>query len=432
MVVSKWLMDKEIKARIELYRRHPFFATLAQHLEVVETKAIPTAAVTWNNSLLINPDFAKKLDHKGMVFVNAHEVMHIVTACFDRRPPGADNIVWNQANDIRINQMIHYDSEMEVPDPEVIKPLGIGPDFEKYKDNQWQTELIYRDLMQNRPEESNCPFCGKGENEGEDEGSEGGGQGSGEDNSDCPFHGDDCDNHGHSTGSDADGDYEGYWWDDSAERIKKDKPTEQQKEEWRKRISSAAAKAKSAGQLPGGLEAFVTDILHPKHDWRQVLLNSVRSSLKGRWTWRKTGRRTAGIVRTPGRDPKPPEALIYIDTSGSMSDDELRRAIAEIAEILRLTGGKGRLLLGDAEIYYDGEIDIGSLTNLPIQRGGTDFRPVFDKIAEGTTPKIFVGFSDLCGPFPENAPDYPVIWCVPKSEYGMGSAPWGETIEVDL
>ena len=61
--------------------------------------------------------------------------------------------------------------------------------------------------------------------------------------------------------------------------------------------------------------------------------------------------------------------------------------------------------------------------------GGTDFNPVFDWVAqEGMEPDALVYFTDLCGPFPKKAPDYPVIWCATTKQ----EAPFGKTIHIDV
>jgi len=43
--------------------------------------------------------------------------------------------------------------------------------------------------------------------------------------------------------------------------------------------------------------------------------------------------------------------------------------------------------------------------------GGTDFRPVFEEIAEmGLEPDALIYFTDSYGSFPTEAPTYPVLW----------------------
>ena len=47
----------------------------------------------------------------------------------------------------------------------------------------------------------------------------------------------------------------------------------------------------------------------------------------------------------------------------------------------------------------------------PICGGGADFRHVFESVATEPAPYCLIYFTDLeCNRFPDNAPDYPVVW----------------------
>lgn len=405
-MIPKDIKDKLIFARLHLFTHHPFFANLAMYLKPVINNVVPTAAVDAKGNLYLNEEFIRSLNHEAMVFVVVHEVMHLVTMTHDRLPSGGNMPLFNIASDIVINKAI-VDANIPLPNPDMIKPLHSKyiKEFAKY--DGWFTEPVYYDLLK---EVEKMP------------------QGSGGDGEGCPT--------GGSTGDkDKDGEFKGYWWDGSGGSTAEERVTEEQKAQWKQRAASAAAAAKAAGKFPGSIEAFVTTLLKPKNDWRKYLRNVSASYLKGNWTWKQISRRTSGQIRTPGREKTLPTAVCYIDTSGSINDKELTRFLSEVAEIIKLGGGKCRLLLGDAEIYYDGDVSLHDIaTKLPVQRGGTDFKVVFEKIKEHKTrPAIFIGFSDLCGPFPAEKPPFKVIWCVPESSWSYkGQAPFGQVIEVKL
>jgi predicted metal-dependent peptidase len=60
--------------------------------------------------------------------------------------------------------------------------------------------------------------------------------------------------------------------------------------------------------------------------------------------------------------------------------------------------------------------------------GGTDFRPVFERLAEEAEPPAAVVFlTDLFGDFPEEPPPYPVIWA---SVTEKKDGPFGETVHL--
>ena len=426
--------DKVITARVNLYSEHPFFATLAQYLGYpIPSWQVPTAGVDGKAKFFLNPEFGQSCNVKDMTFVVAHETMHLVTATTARMPEGANHQLWNISSDIAINYLIinkENGAGIDPPRDEVCKPL-YGGKFEKYFG--WMTEEIYYDLLK---QSKNCPGCQQGNQQGQGQGGQqSGGQGNQPSNSQGGDGSGDCDHSQQSQGGakhSKDCPFDGYWWDESGSGCGgHEGMSEEDIAEWKQRVANAAAEARQAGKLPGALGNFVTDIMQPKKNWRRELRMAANRALRKRYDWKCVARRTAGRVRTPGKSPYLPTATIYMDTSGSMSDEDLRDAIGEMAEIVRLGGGKAKLILADAEVYYCGDVDIDQLKNLPVQRGGTDFRPVFDKIEEeNLNPSIFIGFSDLCGPFPENAPDFPVVWCRPKG--WKDHAPWGRVIDIEL
>lgn len=422
--------DKVITARVNLYSDHPFFAQLAQYLQPRPSWTVPTAGVDSNARFFLNPDFGKACNIKDMTFVVAHETMHLVTATCARMPEGADRNLWNIASDIAINYLIankEHGAGIDLPRPEVIKPL-YGGKFEKYWG--WITEEIYYDLLRTKKK---CPGCqeankqqsgGQGNQpqsggSGQPQDDDGDGEGQGQEGAGGEQHSDDCP-------------FKGYWYDQSGSMCgHAGGMSEEDIAEWKNRVANAAAEARNQGKLPGALGNFVTDLMQPKKNWRRELRMATNRALRKKYDWKKVSRRTAGMVRTPGKSPYMPEALMYMDTSGSMSDDDIREAINEMAEIVRLAGGKCTLILGDAEVYYVGEVNIKALTDLPVQRGGTNFIPVFEEIeARDLKPAIFIGFTDLEGPFPEFAPNYPVVWCRPSGY--KAEAPWGRVIDIEL
>src|SRR3990167_5631897 len=116
-----------------------------------------------------------------------------------------------------------------------------------------------------------------------------------------------------------------------------------------------------------------------------------------------------------------------------MTDANIRTAISEHAAILETAGGDGLLGLFDCDLYHYGEVTLESLKKLPVQRGGTDFRPFFAKVdQEASKPAYAVLFTDLMGPFPERPPEYPVIFCVPKGYAESNPWPTARIIEVEF
>ena len=444
------LLERRLaRARWYMHNHHPFFCRLGQQLTTIWTDAIPTAGVDANGHLYFNPDFASRCSDMDLVFVYAHEVMHLVQMVHGRAPLGVLREPWNIAADACINAVIINDCKIACISPAALnggRPIYGDPKSSDPDEQLWHmlsqgtTEQGYYYLLKN-PEKT----MGKSMEQLMAENGEGSGSGFG-DGTDPG----DMGNSGQPGKGSGSGALKGRWYDDSASRIAKKADskekkngkaqsttggmTEEIKQQWTRRIASAAHAAKTAGKLPGVLDQFVTTLLKPRRSWKNELRAFTTSVIKRTYTWKKLGRRTASLVRTPGMLPDQPTAVVYIDTSGSMSDAELQRCLSETYAIAQLCNAQVHLILGDAEIYYSGMKKAQDLMRLKeVQRGGTDFTVLFKHIEDTFRhkPAVLIGFTDLCGPFPEKAPSFPVVWCRPKSGY-QGTAPWGKVIEVEL
>lgn len=402
------LRNKIVIARRTMVEQFPFFGYIAMHLEPLETEEVPTMAVTSDKKFLVNRKFADSITEKELMWGIAHEAMHLVTESTGRFPTRGNKTLWNFATDIANNYLLsNPEKGAGLPVPS-FNPLYNG--FEKY----WgkTAEAIYYDMLQ----ENFTLGCNKCEGSGEDGEKEQEGSGAGDSG-----HGD------HSEGKCK------HWYDDSGSRCSE--ATQEDREVWKRIVQQAAEQARQAGNLPGALGEFITELSQPKKDWRRELQYYVSVFCKRRYDWKIRNRRTvASRIITPGYSPFLPRGIVGMDTSGSMSDDDIRKCINEHAGILAVAGGEGKLGLFDAELYYFGDVSIQAITRLPVQRGGTDFRPFFEMVdKEQEKPAYVVVFTDLMGPFPTEAPEYPVIFCVPK---GTSSEhfPWNSArvIEIDI
>lgn len=132
----------------------------------------------------------------------------------------------------------------------------------------------------------------------------------------------------------------------------------------------------------------------------------------------------------PGKHPRLPIAVVAVDTSGSISDEELRNFISECSEILRLTGGRMRVIMFDAEVYFDGDVEDFRTDVTQFQRGGTDFQVVMDHLEETEKPNLLVFFTDLYAPYPDKNPGYPVVWGLTPN-HNEDPVPFGEVVVIE-
>ncbi|HEV2283457.1 MAG TPA: VWA-like domain-containing protein [bacterium] len=184
---------------------------------------------------------------------------------------------------------------------------------------------------------------------------------------------------------------------------------------WKDRLIRAAQVAKSQGRLPAGISEIVDDLLRPQQDWRTLLALFVQPHAHD-YDWLRPDRRLLGaygLYLPTLFGEKIEDLVVAIDTSGSISRDELRTFLSELRGILQAYPHMHVYLVTcDAQVYAFQELTGQDPVPTEIQgRGGTDFRPVFDEIeTRGLLPSAAVFLTDGMRDYPDEAPPYPVLW----------------------
>jgi predicted metal-dependent peptidase len=104
--------DRATRARIMAGLRlvtapFPHLAGLAAAVRVEIDDRVPTMGVFASGRLLANPDFTARLDADDLVFVLAHELLHLALRTHDRAR-GSAAIEFNYAHDYIINDMLRH------------------------------------------------------------------------------------------------------------------------------------------------------------------------------------------------------------------------------------------------------------------------------------------------------------------------------------
>jgi hypothetical protein len=202
--------------------------------------------------------------------------------------------------------------------------------------------------------------------------------------------------------------------------------------------------ARQAGQGSTNVESMVRAARAPAVDWQQYFQGWVARAVgTSAYDWRRPLRRDmlrdaygmGEAFFSPNRGGHAcSRIVIVVDTSGSIGPDEVRVAIATIADALEELNPKE----GIAVVFCDTQIqrvdelvpgDDVSQIMVP-QGGGTDFRPPFDLVRERWNNECdgLVYLTDLFGPAPAEPPPYPVLWvCTTNLK-----AKWGETVNIDV
>lgn len=136
---------------------------------------------------------------------------------------------------------------------------------------------------------------------------------------------------------------------------------------------------KGRGYIPGELAGIISDLqkpLKPVFDWKKAFrrfLGNAYTEFKRR-SRRKESRRFTGSAGSQHK--KRANVLVAIDTSGSVSDRELREFVSELT-YMHKTGTRIHVLECDARIQREYDFKPGCITGVA-GRGGTRFEPVID------------------------------------------------------
>lgn len=112
--------------------------------------------------------------------------------------------------------------------------------------------------------------------------------------------------------------------------------------------------------------------------------------------------------------------IVYaVDTSGSMSSDDLRLGLSELQQIQKADSDITIIVMqSDAQVAH--EYTVGATDQIDFKiygRGGTDFEPVFDRVLEllrstETAPDILIYATDGYAPPPSKRLPIPVVWLI--------------------
>lgn len=197
-------------------------------------------------------------------------------------------------------------------------------------------------------------------------------------------------------------------------------------------IQSAVKKASQntgAGNIPGDVQLLINELFDSKVNWKQHIRRFMQGFLK--YTKKQTRskrNRKYGILQ-PGKKKKYHAHLaIAVDTSGSMSDEDLKRCFTEIHKIATTTHCQLTVIEADADVTQVYPFDPKKSIEVK-GRGGTAYQPAFDKAVElGVNGVIYLGDMDAFDT-PKD-PKIPVLWGVIGSKQSP-PADFGQTIYID-
>jgi len=339
-------MDKQqslSKIAKELMLKEPFYGFFLIALNKVWGQKVPTAGVSKNNinyQLAINPDFWESLSDNHRLGLLKHELLHIAFGHLTTFFKFSDKRLANVAMDMEINQYI---------DDEWLPEGGI--DINNYEDLNLERKAgcryYYDKLKELKDKKKQNGTCG---NQPMD------------DLLDAIENGETDD---HAT------------WEEFEDM------TEAEQKLIEKQLQKVLSDAKDQtikkrGTVPGEIEGviIIEEVTKQKFNWRGYIrrFTGVSTKVFTKKIRRKENRRFSD---NPGLKVKMRQhMLLAIDTSGSVSDNELKEFMSEIYHIYKC-GVDITVIQCDTRIRsiepYKGKFEMNVLG-----RGGTEFDPVLE------------------------------------------------------
>lgn len=445
------IMKRLQRLRLNLFKEHPFFASLVMHAPMALDSGIETA-LTDGEKIVFSPDFMETLDDKELTFIILHEVMHMALNHCHRNVEGIDHFVQNVAADIIVNSNILQGYNMDLS---WITLKEYGESMHRFKgkegyeyDLETLCRLMNEEMADDAADSGEKDGNGEGDGEsGEDDNGEGGEDNDGEGNRKGTSDGNGSpDGGGSPSGNGRPGGF-----DDHSEWKGGASGTEQREAKitWENRILEANSVAKTVeeimksalggtgcGSVPTGLERLIKELTTPRLDWREILNDFVQEEITD-YSFNPPDRRFQDspflLPDYNEKDITPINILFMIDTSGSMGDQQVTECYSEVYGAIQQFGGKLRGWLGffDAEVVepkpFESEEDFKVIK--AEGGGGTSFQCILDYVRdewkEADPPESIIILTDGIAPYPEeeDANGIPVLWIINNE---MVTPPWGK------
>lgn len=166
-------------------------------------------------------------------------------------------------------------------------------------------------------------------------------------------------------------------------------------------IKRAMIKQKlSFDELPGSIKDLLTEIKTRKSelDYRSMILLAIKKSASGherKHTWTRKSKRYGNMA--PGTKVGDlPKLNLYLDTSGSISIEELNEFLEIVDNFLKAGSRKCRLNLFHTANYYSVDYKLGDrLDRKMVESGGTELKSSFEDIAK-RRPDLAIFVTDGC------------------------------------
>ncbi len=402
---------KLTKARTQLMLDQPFLGNLVLRLPLVAADSWCKTSATDAKKFYYNPGFIDSLNNHQIKFVLIHEALHCALTHFARRGNRTKHI-WDLACDFAINPLLvkeGFHPPVDVPifrQYEGMIAEEIYPMIDDNIDQEPMDQHLYDDKANDESKESDGGM--RKDNLQKDKEQQ-------------------------SASDTQSNNNQG-----SASQLAQQPPPLKGDEvdklatQWQKNLASSAQLAQQAGKLDGEFAKLIDFFLQPQVSWQSLLAQYMSTFARDDFSYSRPSRR-AGEAIMPSLRSHQLDITIAIDTSGSISQNEVDEFISEVDAIKANIRAGITLLACDDKLseHSPWRYEAWEELQFPASLGGgkgTNFNPVFDYITKQDTPSdVLIYFTDAKGKFPEFEPDYPVLWLVKGKE----RVPWGSRIQLN-
>lgn len=440
--VVKECTKKIFLSRMRLILRNPFYGLLLMHVNFGIDNTYETA-YTDGEKICFNSTFINEISNDELDFVMMHELLHIVLRHCNRYN-NRDSNIFNIACDIVVNSNIMHSHNDDV------KKITLG----KYGESMHKTpngdegykytaeevyEMLYkgRKDFKNQSTEKNKNYNGRGgENFGNDskktKDKEDGESKSSQNIGKC--------HNGNFTQKRKLGkgifDEHRKWQQGDKDSFSDD--------EWFQRLKDAVEivenkQEKTCGSVPVCAKRLLESYGKAQLDWRTILNNFLSEEVND-YSFTPPDRRYESDFFLPDFNDveyNVRNILFMIDTSGSMSDKEIKTMYSEIKGAIEQFNGKLTGFLGffDAKVVKPKEFCDESEFEIikAYGGGGTSFKAIFEYInkrMQNTELNAIIILTDGYADFPakEKIPDIPLLWVINNKER---TPPYGKILRVE-
>lgn len=424
----KKYMKRLLLSRLRILINNGFYGLLLMHMIYSIDENCDTAA-TDGERIYFGPKFMDELSDSELDFILMHEILHVVLQhCF--RHGDRNDKQFNIACDIVVNSNILRSNHMNLQTITLNKygeSMHIAPDGKE--GYEYTAEQVYEMLSpmpsgnNNKSSLAGAPCAGDDKGDDDDDGK-------------VSALGRAKQEKGEAGRSGLEDDHSKWGMEEEDDTLR---------DVWVKRLSDACEAisirdpSNKRGILPLFAERLLNELRTPQTDWRMILNDFVQEEIVD-YSFTPPDRR---FDESPfflpdfnDKDELVKNILFMIDTSGSMSDDEITAAYSEVKGAIDQFDGKLEGWLGFFDAAIIEPIKFSDIEEFKIIKpqggGGTDFQIIFEyvyKYMQDDPPVSIIILTDGYAPYPKEklAMGIPVLWIINNEDV---TPPWGKVARI--